>query len=435
MGQLAAWLEQAPPTAPALRLGGQTLNFRQLIERARSLARQPQPVSRRAALAPSATSMVELALHAYAASFLERPFLPLNPALAADRRQALQRLVASPGIELLVATSGTEGEAKAVMLGGANLRDAVAASRSRLPLAPGDVWLNCLPLYHIGGMAILQRCAEAGAMVLLHEGFEVERVLDDLAGATHLSLVPAMLARLLDAGRDAPPPAGLKQVLIGGGPLSATLARRARQAGWPLCVSYGMSETASQLATLSPLPEDWQPGQAGCPLPGFEVEIRDEQGRRTAGPGHICVRGGAVMAGYANPQGQPGVGLDRGWFVSGDLGQLDDLGRLTVLGRHDDVLVSGGVNIHPQTVEETLKRCPGVEDAALTAIADDVWGDLLVAVVVGGSAEQVLADWCREQLPSALRPRRFATLPQLPRNALGKLERRALRSWAQQNLG
>jgi O-succinylbenzoic acid--CoA ligase len=433
LGQLAAWLEQASPTAPALRLGNQCLNYRQLRDRAGKLAQQFRPTPG-AVLMPSAATMAELALQAYAASIADCAFLPPNPAWGNARRSALQRLGASPDSELLIATSGTEGEAKAVMLRGANLRAAAAASRSRLPIGPGDVWLNCLPLYHIGGMAILHRCAEAGATVLLHEGFEPLRVLGDLAGVTHLSLVPAMLARLLEAGQDAPPPATLKQVLVGGGPLSATLAGRARRAGWPLRVSYGMSETGSQLATLPSLPEDWQPGQVGLPLPGFALEIRDEQGQPTTRVGRIHVRGNAVMAGYANPAGQSGQGLDRGWFASGDLGSLDAQGRLTVLGRHDDLLVSGGVNVHPQAVEEALKRCPGVEDAALTAIADEVWGDLLVAVVVGDCSEQALASWCREQLPSALRPRRFAALDELPRNALGKLERRALRTWAQQNL-
>lgn len=434
MGLLATWLDRASetcPTAPALIHADQTLSYRQLRERALGHERDTN-----VAAAPG--SMMDLALQAYGASLLNFPLLPLNPAISAERRAALLSLTARlpGGIELLIATSGTEGEAKAVMLSGENLQASVQTSRSRLPLGPGDVWLNCLPLYHIGGMAILYRCAEAGATVLLHEGFDPQRVLADLEKyrVTHLSLVPAMLARLLEAGREAPPPATLKFVLVGGGPLSAMLAQRARRAGWPLCISYGMSETGSQLATLSSMPEGWQPGQVGSPLPGFEVEILDEAGRPTAGTGRIRVRGAAVMAGYANPLGQPGLGLDRGWFLSGDLGSLDAQGRLTVLGRHDDMLVSGGVNIHPQAVEETLKRCPGVEDAALTAVADEIWGDLLVAVVVGDCEEKALAGWCREQLPSALRPRRFASVPDLPRNTLGKLERRALRAWAQQNL-
>ncbi|MDP2155412.1 MAG: AMP-binding protein, partial [Sulfuricella sp.] len=339
------------------------------------------------------------------------------------------------GIELFVATSGTQGEPKAVMLSGANLQAGVLASRSRLPLQAGDAWLACLPLYHIGGMAILYRCAEAGAAVVLHESFDPQRVWNDLEKyrITHISLVPAMLARLLDNCSDSPPPA-LKVALIGGGPLSAALAERARDAGWPVCASYGMSETGSQVATLCDMPQGWAPGQVGSPLPGFEVEVVGEDGRPTSGIGRIRIRGAAVMAGYANPQRQTGLGLAQGWFASGDLGFLDMHGNLTVLGRHDDMLVSGGTNVHPQQVEEVLKRCQGVADAALTSVADDVWGDFLVAAMVADADDAALEKWCRNELSGAMRPRRFVRLPALPRNALGKLDRQALRDLVRQKL-
>jgi O-succinylbenzoic acid--CoA ligase len=303
-----------------------------------------------------------------------------------------------------------------------------------LPLQAGDTWLACLPLYHIGGMAILYRCAEAGAAVVLHEGFDPQRVWNDLEKyrVTHISLVPAMLARLLDTCSDSPPPA-LKVALIGGGPLSAALVERARVAGWPICVSYGMSETGSQVATLCDLPQGWAPGQVGLPLPGFEVEVVGEDGRPTSGIGRIRIRGAAVMAGYANPQRQIRLGLAQGWFTSGDLGCIDAQGNLTVLGRHDDMLVSGGTNVHPQQVEEVLKRCTGVADAALTSVVDDIWGDLLVAAVVAEADDEALEKWCHNELASTMRPRRFIRLSALPRNALGKLDRQALRDLVRRN--
>jgi o-succinylbenzoate---CoA ligase len=178
------------------------------------------------------------------------------PPLALDRRR----------ITLVIATSGSSGEPKGVMLGNANLEAAVLAARERMPLVPGDVWLACLSLYHIGGQSILYRCAEAGAAVLLEEGFEPGRVRDAIVrhGVTHISLVPAMLARLMELG---PPPQGLKYALVGGAPLSAALARRADESGWPLCVSYGMSEATSQVATLCPLSAQWNEGMAGPPAP------------------------------------------------------------------------------------------------------------------------------------------------------------------------
>lgn len=447
------------PETVALVAAYRTYTYRELLERVATLAGhlRDRNVRPGEVLALQSASAEAVALSAYVASWLGCALFPLNPALAPERCDALIRLAGSredasalllealsdetggnfepepwakDAIELFIATSGTQGEPKAVMLSGANLEAGALASNRSLPLSAGDAWLACLPLYHIGGMAILYRCAEAGASAVLHEGFDPQRVWQDLAAyrISHISLVPAMLARLLDACSDSPPPSSLKYALIGGGPLSAALAARARAAGWPLCATYGMSETGSQVATLCNLADDWAPGQVGAPLPGLEVEIVAEEGQSIFGIGRIRIRGAAVMAGYANPQQRPGQGLDDGWFVSGDLGRLDESGHLSILGRHDDMLISGGVNVYPQAVEEVLERCPGVAEAALSAMADEVWGDFLVAFVVGEAGAEMLGKWCRDELPSAMRPRRFVHVQALPRNALGKLDRMALRS-------
>lgn len=469
MNLLATWLIRAAERAPktlalvaadrACTYGGLKGRIEGIAKRLRRRGLQPGM-----AVAASMSSAENLALSMYAASRLGCALLPLNPALPADRRAALRQLAGAGEdatmvlaealagqdeaggqeptprlenrIELVIATSGTQGEPKGVMLSGGNLQASVLASRSRIPLKEGDAWLVCLPLYHIGGMSILYRCAEAGATAVLHEGFDPLQVWKDMEKyrISHVSLVPAMLARLLDAGRDAPPPATLRYALVGGGPLSSALVRRARHAGWPVCATYGMSETASQVATWCGLPEDWEAGRVGLPLPGLEVGIVDGLGHPTSGIGRIRIRGNAVMAGYANPQRIPGQGLEQGWLVSGDIGQLDEQGCLTVLGRYDDMLVSGGVNVHPLPVEEVLKRCPGVTDAALTAVADNIWGDLLVGLVVGQVSDEVLEKWCRDELSGAMRPRRFIRVQALPRNALGKLERRELPGLIPQNL-
>ncbi|MDD5240555.1 MAG: class I adenylate-forming enzyme family protein [Sulfuricella sp.] len=470
MSLLASLLIRAAarqPDAVALVAAQRTYTYHTLLERIVALtgylqSREVQPGT---VLMLRTGSAETAALSVYTSSWLGCPLFPLNPALSVTRRNALVHLASARedasallldalsdagesggseveprgsngAIELLIATSGTQGEPKAVMLSGANLQAGTLASKRSLPLAAGDAWLACLPFYHIGGMAILYRCAEAGATAVLHDAFEPQRIWLDLEKyhISHISLVPAMLARLLDVSRDSPPPASLKYVLIGGGPLSASLATRARMAGWPLCATYGMSETGSQVATLCELPEDWAPGQVGMPLPGLEVEIIGENGLPASGIGRIRVRGTAVMAGYANPQHQHGLGLNDGWFVSGDLGRLDEQGHLHVLGRHDDMLVSGGVNVHPQMVESALERCSGVAEAALTALADEVWGDLLVAFVVGEAEDEALEQWCRNELPNAMRPRRFVHVKALPRNALSKLDRHALRRLAQGKL-
>lgn len=351
--------------------------------------------------------------------------LSASPANLPERLAKLLKQAELPGTaELLITTSGSTGNPKSVMLSDANLEAAVLASRSRIPLGPDDIWLACLPLQNIGGIAIFYRCAEAGAAVLLHREFDAARVLEEMGrhGVTHISLVPAMLARLLETG---PPPAQLNYALVGGGPLSANLARQAQQAGWPICPTYGMSETTSQVATLASLPPDWCEGMVGPPLPGITVEIVDEHGLPVKGEGHIRMRGPCVMLGYANLTREAGHGLLHGWFVSGDRGYFDEQGNLVVLGRHDDMLVSGGINVHPAEVERLLLACPGVIDVAVTALNDEVWGNLITALVVGEDM-QAIEDWSRAHLPSALRPRRFFSVDALPRNIMGKLDRKHL---------
>lgn len=401
---LRDWLG-AHPRRPALTIAGETLRFGDL-----------RPADPSAAPLITAAGNGRLALLAYGAALAGRTFLPLDPALPEAQRQALGGLIGPGGTaSLVVATSGSTGRAKAVMLSAGNIRAHVLASKARLPLAPDDVWLDCLPLFHVGGLMILWRCAEAGARVLLHERFDLAALAADLPRATHISLVPTMLARLLEAG--IPPGPRLRVCLVGGAALPGTLAERALAAGWPLYATYGMSETASQAATL-PLRPGWRPGTVGTPLDGFDVALKD---------GRIALRGPAVMLGYANPAMRPGDGLADGWFVTSDLGAWDAAGALVVLGRADDMLISGGENVQPLAVEEVLARCPGVAAVGITARRDAEWGDRLVAVVVGSVDDGALLDWARAHLPPPQRPREIVRMPALPLNASGKLDRSALR--------
>lgn len=324
-----------------------------------------------------------------------------------------------PDVRLVAMTSGSSGAPKGVMLTGAAIAAAVRASRARLGLEREDAWLCCLPLEHVGGLSILYRCAEAGACVLLHDRFDPAAVWDDVSAgrASHISLVPAMLARLLEMA-EAAPPSRLRQVLVGGAALDGALARRALDAGWPLAVTYGMTETASQLATLAEVPADWRPGLVGRPLDGFEVTVADD--------GRIRVRGPAVMAGYLG-----GGGLDaEGWFTTGDRGRRDAAGNLWVLGRADEALTSGGATFQPEEVEALLAACPGVTEAAVAGRPDPVWGDLVVALVAGMATEDDVLAWCRDNIEGAHRPRVVVKVDALPRTALGKPDRAALRRTA-----
>jgi o-succinylbenzoate---CoA ligase len=414
-GSLARHLAVAArrtPRALALRFGEQCWTFSELL--ADSAALNGRVAGSREPLILPAGS-IDLARYTFACSLEKRPFWP-----GGRNRSIRWTAELPPGVALVISTSGSEGEPRGVMLSDASLDEAAAAANRHLPLRPGDLWLDCLPLHHIGGLAILWRCALAGAAVLLHDGFNADAVAADLARqpVTHLSLVPAMLARMLETG--VAPPASLRHVLIGGAALAQALYDRATATGWPLNPSYGMSETAAQVATWTPADGPWHEGLVGRPLGRNEIAL--------AADGRIRIRGPQLMAGYLD-----GGGIDAdGWLTTGDLGKIDALGRLTVTGRADDMLISGGRNVHPLEVESCLAGCPGIRDVAVTGLPDKVWGDLIVALVVGEATAQGVADWCRPRLPGAALPRRIVHLGSLPRNATGKLERSQLRQLARE---
>ncbi len=415
---LRAWLARAAPDAPALILpDGGALSFGRLAG-----------MAGRGGLQPLEGDAAALAQGLVAAALGGGTALPLPAGLDPAQQRRLIELAgraAAPALALIIATSGSSGAPRGVRLPWRAVAAAARLSARALDLRRGDAWLACLPLFHVGGAMILYRCLRAGATAVVHEGFSVEAVARDLAARriSHLSLVPPMLARLLDAGV-APAP-HLRCVLVGGAALSGALFRRARAAGWPVCPTYGMSETCA-LATVNLRPgDDWQEGDAGPPLPGVRIEAGADGRLRIATP--------ARMAGYL---GEMGGGGAPAWIVSGDLGAVDARGHVQVLGRADDMLVSAGVNVHPLEVEARLAACPGVREAAVAGLADPLWGDVIACAYEGEAETAALEDWCRAHLPSARRPRRFLRLARLPRLASGKLDRRALPAlWEGQHPG
>jgi O-succinylbenzoic acid--CoA ligase len=344
---------------------------------------------------------------------------------------------------LLVQTSGSGGAPRVAMLTDGGLRASATAINARLGLCAGDVWLGVLPRQHIGGLAIGWRCALAGAALVAHEGFDAAAVraelMDEAAGITHLSLVPPMLARLLDAGAEPPP--WLRVVLLGGQALDPVLARRALAGGWPLVLGYGMTETGSMIAS------GWVQDDGGVvmtPLPGVELDcpscdprtgtamdaskVRGPQVERSAAVSRpLRLRGPMLMAGYADSRRQPGDGLSAGgWLATSDLGCRAPDGTLRVLGRADEVLVIGGVNVLPAEIERRLAAAPGIGEVAVAGVPEPVWGHRLVAVYTGAVDPAALDAWCRTNLPSVERPRGFRRVAGLPVLASGKLDRRAL---------
>ena len=329
-------------------------------------------------------------------------FVPFDPRLPGPPAP----VEAGPGVRTVVFTSGTTGEPKGVGLTAANHEASALASAWNLGVAPGERWLCCLPLWHVGGLSILHRSAIYGTTAVLHEGFDAARVRESLESGevTVVSLVATMLRRLIDGGLEAWP--SLRGALVGGGPVPRDLLEWAAGSGFPLLQTYGMTETCSQVATLGAAEALTKAGSAGRPLPGVEL--------RTGAGGEVLVRGPMVAPGA--------LGAD-GWLHTGDRGRIDADGFLYVEGRLDDVIVTGGENVAAPEVEEALLAHPAVAEAAVAGRPDPEWGEAIVAWVVadGGVPDDALLAWCRERLPGFKVPKALVRVELLPRNAAGKV--------------
>jgi o-succinylbenzoate---CoA ligase len=333
----------------------------------------------------------EFARQLWSAWRARTPFVPLDPS-----SNAVRLVLAQDPIRTVIFTSGTSGEPKAVGLTAANHEASAIASAWNLGVSPDDRWLCCLPLWHVGGLSILHRSAIYGTTAVLHDGFDAERVRDELesGGITLVSLVSTMLRRLIDAGMTRWP--ALRAALVGGGPIPADLIEWAQATGFPLRPTYGMTETASQIVTDQ------------RPLLGVELSIADD--------GEILVRGPMVASGALS---------DDGWLHTGDRGRLDPDGRLQVEGRIDDVIVTGGENVAAREVEDALLSHPAVSDAAVVGRPDPEWGEAVNAHVVlaAEASDAELLAHVRTRLAPHKVPKAIHRREELPRNAAGKVVR------------
>lgn len=335
--------------------------------------------------------------------------------------------------QAVVFTSGTSGKPKGVPITFSNHFYSAMASAYRLGVLPDDVWLSCLPLYHVGGLAVIWRSCLYGTAVNLHPRFileEVNQALDTLP-ITLISLVPTMLYRLLETRIHWPKT--LRLALIGGAAATPDLVVKAQAAHVPIATTYGLTEASSQVATM--LPEDVakKPGSVGKPLLFTSLEIVDENGRSLPpnAYGEIVVTGPTVMAGYFNSHQSTDNRASRithhASFRTGDIGYLDDDGDLWIVQRRTDLIVSGGENVYPAEVEAVLKNHPAVVNVCAVGVADAEWGQVVVAMVQlkSGSllTETDLLAFSREQLAGYKQPRRFLFVDQLPQTASGKIAR------------
>ncbi len=436
------WLSRAAcarPNAPALETPQGAWSYAQLHSAARSGAEQLEKagVRRATRVAIALPAGLEFAQALHACLLLGAVAVPVDLRLSAPERERIAAdcalLVQEPldsdrepeqatatsrheldATAVVIHTSGTTAQPRPIELTYENFLWSALGSAVALGLDPDERWLCALPLSHVGGLSILLRSAIYTTTAVVHERFEEDRVLSALRseGVTLVSLVATTLARLLDAGLERPP--ALRSALTGGGPVPAALLERAHAAGVPVSLTYGLTESCSQ-ATTTPVAEIGEaPTSAGPPLFCTRVQVVD---------GEILVSGPTVA---------PGSLAADGWLHTGDLGELDERGRLRVTGRVSDTIVSGGENVAPAEVEAVLEAHPLVLEAAVLGRADPQWGEAVSAIVVARAGAELDVEELRAHCAVALAPYKvpkqlaLSSSP-LPRTRSGKLLRRELR--------
>lgn len=430
---------------PAIRLGMQTLNWRELCARidalASGFARQGlnagDGVMLRARNHPD-TLLVWLALLQCGARVLpvnpqlpaallevllgkmtlrfalDREGPPVTEGLTALRWREEEGTHAAPWqpqrLATMTLTSGSTGLPKAAVHTYAAHLASAQGVLALIPFAPEDDWLLSLPLFHVSGQGILWRWLLAGARMTVHEKLSLEQA---LAGCTHASLVPTQLWRLLHDNA----PVSLKAVLLGGAAIPVSLTQQAKQRGIRSWCGYGLTEFAS---TVCAKEADGAP-DVGYALPGREVKIVGEE---------VWLRAASMASGYWSEGKLLPLANSEGWFATRDRGVLN-AGRLTILGRLDNLFFSGGEGIQPEEVERVISGHTQVRQVLVVPVDDDEFGQRPVAVVEceEGFAAANLAQWAADKLARFQQPVHWLVLPPELKNGGIKISRRALQQW------
>lgn len=352
-----------------------------------------------------------------------------------------RRPVTHHGLAVQMYTSGTTGRPKGVLITHENLVGKFLREPNPWDIDRGSVVLACMPLFHIGGLGWLLGAVLRSADVVVASGASPAQVLEAVRrnAVTHLFLVPAALAALIESDHDTTMPS-VTTIAYGASPMEPWLLAAAMER-WPVdfVQGYGLTETTGQVVSLSGADHRaWRlrpgPWPVGRPDPGVEVAVRPlPDGDPDPDLNEIVVRGPQVAQGYwrIGP-----VADQDGWFATGDLGRVDDEGFVYVLDRIKDLIISGGENIMPAEIEHVLESHPLVKEVAVVAVPSARWGEVPLALVVASSPDLIdaidsLENLCRERLATYKRPIGYEVVTELPRNAVGKVLRRELRdAWS-----
>ncbi|MDB5450267.1 MAG: malonyl-CoA synthase [Phenylobacterium sp.] len=342
---------------------------------------------------------------------------PAEPLAAAVPRSAAD-------LAAIIYTSGTTGRSKGAMLSHGALAANALALHAAWGFTADDVLLHALPIFHVHGLFVALHCAFlSGAPMVWLPKFTDAEVLAGLARSTVMMGVPTFYTRLLanpDFTRERS--AHMRLFISGSAPLlESTFAEFEARTGQRILERYGMSEAV--IITSNPLHGERIAGSVGYPLPG--VELRIGGGEAT---GAIQIRGPSVFSGYWRmPEKTAEEFTADGFFITGDVGHQDRDGRVWISGRAKDLIISGGYNVYPKEVELVLDELPGITESAVVGVPHPDFGEGVVAVVIGAGEEAALIAQARERLAAFKAPKRVVFVAELPRNAMGKVQKNLLR--------
>lgn len=327
----------------------------------------------------------------------------------------------------LIYTSGTTGRSKGAMLTHGNLAANAGALHAIWAFTPNDVLLHALPIFHVHGLFVAMHCAFlSGCPMIWLPKFVDADVLAGLKRATVMMGVPTFYTRLLANPAFTREAASNIRVFISGSAplLPTTFAEFEQRTGQRILERYGMSEAV--IITSNPLDGDRIAGSVGYPLPGVDLRIaRKEEGNEETGV--IEIRGPSVFGGYWRMPDKNREEFRDGYFITGDVGRRDPDGRVYISGRAKDLIISGGYNVYPKEIELILDELPGVVESAVIGLPHPDFGEAVCAVVIGKGEEPAMIAACREKLAAFKTPKRILFVDDLPRNAMGKVQKNLLR--------
>ena len=336
----------------------------------------------------------------------------------------------------LLYTSGTTGRSKGAMMSHDNLLSNSVSLVDEWRITDADRLLHALPIFHTHGLFVaLNTALLSGATVVFLKNFDLDMLFAELADATMLMGVPTFYTRLLADHRLSPDIVSTMRLFISGSAplLAETHIAFTERTGHRILERYGMTET--NMITSNPYDGDRRAGTVGAPLPGVEVKVVDPDTGANLDPGQVGmieVRGRNVFSGYWQMPEKTAAELrENGFFITGDLGSFSDDGYLSIVGRAKDLIITGGYNVYPKEIEDVLNTVDGVLESAVFGVPDPDFGETIIAAIVPETTAGVSEDTLRTAVENGLaqfkQPRVFKMLEALPRNAMGKVEKKKLR--------